>query len=151
VRIRDLAAAEHDAAIALWHAAGLTRPWNDPRADLERAVRGPSSTVLVAVPDDGDGLLGTVMVGHDGHRGWVYYLASAAPGHGVGRALMAAAETWLATSVPKVQLMVRADNAAASAFYERLGYRRSDATVWQRVIPDDPVRPTAGTLLGSQE
>lgn len=148
MRIRDLAVDEHDAAIALWHAAGLTRPWNDPRADLERALAGPSSTVLAALPDDGDGLLGTVMVGHDGHRGWVYYLASAAPRRGIGQALMAAAESWLSAAVPKVQLMVRADNDAASAFYERLGYRRSEVTVWQRVIRVDPLHPGPPTLLG---
>ncbi|MCD2188676.1 GNAT family acetyltransferase [Actinomycetospora soli] len=150
MRIRDLAPDEHDAAIALWHAAGLTRPWNDPRSDLDRALAGPSSTVLAAVSDD-DGLLGTVMVGHDGHRGWMYYLAAAVRGRGVGRALVAAAEDRLAAHVPKVQLMVRADNEAAAAFYGRLGYARSDVTVWQRVIPDDPARPGSPTLLGSRE
>jgi ribosomal protein S18 acetylase RimI-like enzyme len=148
VRIRDLAPEEHDAAIALWHAAGLTRPWNDPRSDLERALAGPSSTVLVARPDDGSGLLGTVMVGHDGHRGWMYYLAAAERGRGVGRALVAAAETWLAAHVPKVQLMVRAGNEGAAAFYARLGYERSEVTVWQRVIRDDPTCPPSTTLLG---
>jgi hypothetical protein len=61
--------------VVLWHDSGLTRPRNDPDADLRRAVAGPSSTILAAV-DDGGGLLGTAMVGHDGHRGWPYYVAS---------------------------------------------------------------------------
>ncbi|WP_018332985.1 GNAT family acetyltransferase [Actinomycetospora chiangmaiensis] len=150
MRIRDLRAddpAEHDAAVALWHAAGLTRPWNDPRADLEQALAGPSSSVLVAV-DDGGGLLGAVMLGHDGHRGWMYYLAAASRGRGIGRALVAAAEERLAPHVSTVQLMVRADNGAAAAFYDRLGYAPSDATVWQRVIHDDPARSASATLLG---
>lgn len=150
MRIRDLRPDEADKAIALWHAAGLTRPWNDPRSDLDRALAGPSSTVLVAV-DDGDGLLGTVMLGHDGHRGWMYYLAAAVPGRGVGRALVAAAEERLAAHVPKVQLMVRADNDAAGAFYAQLGYARSDVTVWHRVIHAHPARPGTPTLLGSRE
>ena len=138
MRIRDLPADRHDAAVALWHAAGLTRPWNDPVADLDRALAGPSSTVLAAfADDDGDrdgGLVGTVMVGHDGHRGWLYYLAvdEARRGDGIGRALVAAAESWLVDAVPKLQLMIRADNAAAVAFYERLGYERSDVTVLGR-------------------
>lgn len=67
-------------ATRLWADCGLTRPWNDPAADLARALAGPSSTVLAAIGDEvGHGpennqpsLLGTVMVGHDGHRGWVY-------------------------------------------------------------------------------
>ena len=80
-------------AIRLWEACGLTRPWNDPSADLRRALDGPSSTVLGAV-DAGGTLIGTAMVGHDGHRGWVYYVAVAPDrrGQGLGRALMEAAD-----------------------------------------------------------
>ena len=50
------------------------------------------------------------MVGHDGHRGWVYYVAvdPASPGKGFGRAIMDAAEDWLReTGIQKLQLMVR--------------------------------------------
>lgn len=65
------------------------------------------------------------MVGNDGHRGWVYYLA-VAPDHqrqGVGRALMQASEAWLVErDVPKLNLMVRRGNEAVLAFYEALGY-----------------------------
>ena len=74
---------------------------------------GPSSTVLALV-DDAD-LLGTVMVGHDGHRGWVYYLAVSPDcrGQGLGRQLVAAAESWCRDrGVPRVQLMVRASNSS---------------------------------------
>lgn len=63
------------AAVALWHDAGLTRPWNDPSGDLRRAMASSSSTVLAYA--DEDRLVATAMVGHDGHRGWVYYLAVA--------------------------------------------------------------------------
>lgn len=131
--VAPLDPARADEAVALWEACGLTRPWNDPRADLERALAGPASTVLAAV-DDG-ALLGTVMVGHDGHRGWVYYLAvePAVQRRGLGRALMAAAERWLAErGVPKIHLMVRASNAAVVAFYDRLGYVDQDCLVLGR-------------------
>lgn len=132
VDIAPLRPGEHDAAVALWEAAGLTRPWNDPHADLDRALAGPSSTVLVARDTT---LIGTAMVGHDGHRGWVYYLAvdEAVRRHGVGRALMAAAEEWLrGQGIPKVQLVVRDTNAAATAFYERLGYEPAPVAVLAR-------------------
>src|SRR3954451_10726108 len=93
-----------EAAVALWDAMGLTRPWNDAPADFARALRGPSSAVLGGF--EGEALVGTAMVGHDGHRGWVYYLAVAreAQGEGRGRAIMAACEAWLRErDIPKAQ------------------------------------------------
>ncbi|MCU1593134.1 MAG: family acetyltransferase [Frankiales bacterium] len=113
----------YDDAVALWHAVGLTRPWNDPMTDLLRAVEGPSSTVLAMVADDV--LVGTAMVGTDGHRAWMYYVAvdPAAQGAGHGRALVHACEDWArAHGAPKVMLMVRTTNAAVLSFYASLGY-----------------------------
>lgn len=126
------------AAVELWAACGLTRPWNDPLADLVRAAEGPSSTVVGAVSDGQ--LLGTVMVGHDGHRGWVYYVAvdPAHRGRGLGRELMVAAEAWLLErEVPKLQFMVRADNTDVVAFYEHLGYADQNVTVLGRFLDAD--------------
>jgi ribosomal protein S18 acetylase RimI-like enzyme len=123
----------HDAAVALWQQTGLNRPWNDPHADLHRAVTGSASTVLAAI--DRDRLLGTAMVGHDGHRGWIYYLAVASGERkrGLGRRLMQECEQWVrARGIPKVQLMVRADNTATAAFYQRLGYIDAQVTVLGR-------------------
>lgn len=134
--ITPLTPAEIPAAAALWAAAGLTRPWNDPIADAHRALAGPASTILAA--RTGTALVGTVMTGHDGHRGWVYYLAVAEPARrtGIARRLMAAAESWCAArGIPRLNLMVRADNAAAHGFYTRLGYRASDVVVLQRDLP----------------
>jgi ribosomal protein S18 acetylase RimI-like enzyme len=75
------------------------------------------------------------MVGFDGHRGWVYYLA-VDPGRrrrGLGRSLMAAAEDWLMVrGAPKLQLMVRSDNEAAMGFYQRLGLERQEVIVLGR-------------------
>lgn len=133
--VGDATPADAEAVIALWHACGLTRPWNDPRADFDRALAGPSSTVLVlreeaAVP-------ASIMVGHDGHRGWVYYLATdpARRRAGLGRAMMAAAEDWLrARGVPKLQLMVREGNDAALAFYAALGLERQPVVTLGRFL-----------------
>ncbi len=111
------------AVIALWQACGLTRPWNDPQADFTLALETPTSTILLA--REGDVISGSVMVGFDGHRGWVYYLAVAPERQraGLGRMLMEAAEAWLhERGAPKIQLMVREDNMAATAFYAALGY-----------------------------
>jgi ribosomal protein S18 acetylase RimI-like enzyme len=132
--VTDLPATHAGAAIELWRATGLIRPWNDPEADLRRARRGPSSTVLAALRGSGD-LLGTAMVGHDGHRGWVYYLAvlPERQGTGLGRSLVRACETWLLQrDVPKIQLMVRDDNDGAIAFYDALDYQVQPVVVLGR-------------------
>src|SRR5438067_4367836 len=90
--IRPYRAADEGAVIALWAACGLTRPWNPPAADIALLRGSGHGDILVAI--DGDHLIGSVMVGHDGHRGWVYYLAvePSRRGAGLGGALMAAAE-----------------------------------------------------------
>uniref|UniRef100_UPI003B6398FF GNAT family acetyltransferase n=1 Tax=Sphingomonas sp. PL-96 TaxID=2887201 RepID=UPI003B6398FF len=125
------------AVIALWQATALTRPWNDPAADFARALAAADAAVLVV--RDGDSILGSVMVGDDGHRGWVYYLAVAPDRQrrGLGRALMGAAEDWLrARNCPKIQLMVRAGNAEALGFYAALGLEQQDVvTLGRRLAP----------------
>jgi ribosomal protein S18 acetylase RimI-like enzyme len=131
VELDQLAA---DGAVALWQECGLTRPWNDPAADFSRAVEGPSSAVL-GMYDEGDALIGTAMVGVDGHRGWVYYVASAPDrrGQGIGRALMKAAEDWVESrGMPKVHVMVRRSNTAVVGFYDSLGYVEQDTMVLGR-------------------
>jgi ribosomal protein S18 acetylase RimI-like enzyme len=124
--------ADIEAAVTLWEKTHLTRPWNDPHADARRALSAPCSTILAA--HQSGTLVGTVMVGHDGHRGWVYYLAVAphCQHHNIGSQLMQAAEAWLRPHVPKVMILVRRDNSAAQGFYERLGYEVSDVAVLQR-------------------
>ena len=133
--IAPLRADEIEAAVALWNDAGLLRPWNDPRADLALAMGRANSDVLAGRIDGS--LVATAMVGHDGHRGWVYYLAvSGAHGNrGFGGAMMEEVERWCRDrGVPKLQLMVRGDNAAVHAFYERIGYARSDVVVMAKVL-----------------
>ena len=119
--------------VALWTDAGLTRPWNDAAGDFLRAVAGPASVVLGVRADAN--LIGSAMVGHDGHRGWVYYLAVAesARGRGLGKELMDASEAWLVErGLPKIQFMVRTDNTAVLDFYDHLGYAKQDVLVLGR-------------------
>ena len=105
--VAPIADADIPAVIALWQACSLTRPWNDPASDIVLARRGPNSTILIG--RDGGAIVATVMVGHDGHRGWVYYVATDPDrrGKGFGRAIMNAAEDWLrAAGILKLQLLV---------------------------------------------
>jgi len=135
LEIRDIADADLDAVVALWHAAGVARPWNDPKRDIAFARRDGHSTVLVGA-DEGR-IVASAMVGEDGHRGWVYYVAIAPElqRSGLGRTMMQAAEDWLIRrGVWKVQLLVRADNKKATQFYERLGYNDVGSVCFQKVL-----------------
>ena len=129
---------DEGAVIALWHAVGLTLPWNDPKRDIERKLSVQPELFLVV--DDGGVLVATAMVGYDGHRGWVNYLA-VADSHrrrGLGRLLMAEAERALAErGCPKLNLQVRSTNAAVQAFSAKLGYAQDDVLSFgRRLIPD---------------
>ena len=124
--------------VALWQAAGLIRPWNDPYSDYDLALSNPTSIILLARSHAA--LVGSVMVGFDGHRGWVYYLACDREqrGRGIGRALMTAAEVWLRErGCPKIQLMVRGDNAAARGFYVAVGYAEQDVVTIGRRLDNE--------------
>lgn len=126
--------------LALWRAAGLTRPWNDPDADIDRAVAHDASAIHVAL--SGSDLVGSVMCGYDGHRGWVYYLAAAerVRRQGIAARLMQTAEDWLRErGCPKVELMVRDGNDPALAFYAALGYASQPVTVQAKWLIDPPV------------
>jgi len=160
LRIRAFALADTEALVALWEACGLTRPWNDPRRDIERRRALNDGLFLVGEPGPGDdghdagghddenpspheaaGLVASAMGGYDGHRGWVYYVAvhPAHRGHGHGRRLMGELERrLLARGCPKINLQVRTGNDDVLAFYARLGFS-VDATVslGKRLIADD--------------
>lgn len=79
----------------MWHAAGVALPWNDPGRDIAFARRDGHSTVLVG--SQGNQIVASAMVGEDGHRGWVYYVAidPRLQRGGLGRFMMEAAERWL--------------------------------------------------------
>jgi ribosomal protein S18 acetylase RimI-like enzyme len=119
--------------IALWQRCGSTRPWNDPAADIALARRGDNSTVLVGRCDGA--LAASVMVGYDGHRGWVYYVTVDPDRRylNFGRAIMDAAETWLRErGILKLQLMVRNDNAQVHAFYRSIGYYNQETVTFAK-------------------
>jgi ribosomal protein S18 acetylase RimI-like enzyme len=131
--IAPIADADVAAVAALWQACELTRPWNDPAADIALARRGPNSAVLAG--RDGDTLVATVMVGHDGHRGWVYYVAIDPQhcGKGHGREIMNAAEEWLRQrGIEKLMLLVRSDNTKVQSFYEQLGYDEQQRVIYAK-------------------
>ena len=128
--------------IALWQRCGLTRPWNDPASDIAFVRKGANATVLIGRADGA--IAATAMVGHDGHRGWVYYVAVDPDHQGkdFGRAIMAAAEDWLRqTGIEKVMLMVRPDNAQVRAFYDKLGYDVQERVIYAKWLDGREMTP----------
>ena len=138
LRIRPFAVEDTEAVIALWRDCDLTRPWNDPARDIDRKLALADDLLLVSTVDDR--VVGTVMAGYEGHRGWINYLAvePTERGAGHGRALMAVAELRLRElGCPKINLQVRATNPDAIAFYERIGFTVDDTvSMGKRLFSD---------------
>ncbi|MFB6464816.1 GNAT family acetyltransferase [Bradyrhizobium tunisiense] len=140
--IEPIKDADVEMVVALWQRCGLTRPWNNPHADIALARRRDNSTVLIG--REGGAIVATIMVGHDGHRGWVYYVAvdPDCQKRGYGRVIMAAAEDWLrAAGISKLQLLVRRENEAANAFYGSLGFELSTSVMFQKWLDDRATTP----------
>ena len=133
--IRQFVTSDQNDLVELWSVCGLLRHWNDPLEDIRLCVTTPSSELVVTGFEDQ--LIGSAMLGHDGHRGWVYYLA-VHPNwqrNGIGRSLMSYAEQWMGQRrLPKIQAMIRADNLPVRGFYRRLGYQDNDVQVVEKFL-----------------
>ena len=140
MEIRAYAEGDYAALTALWDAAGISVDYNDPAKDIPLMLATPNCQLFVGLV--GDRLIGSIMVGHEGHRGWFYKLAVApdAQGKGHGRDLVRHAERWLvARGLPKCNLMIRDTNLKVQDFYRRLGYEVAPRAVMQRWLKDGAV------------
>lgn len=140
--------ADTDAVIDLWRRADLVRSWNDPYKDIQRKLADSPDLffVLLQAADSQSeisvrNVVGTVMAGYEGHRGWVNYLAvdPALQRAGLGRKLMDHVEAvLLQRGCPKINLQVRETNTAVLEFYNSIGYRVDAAvSLGKRLIPDE--------------
>lgn len=139
MQVRAFTPADTEAVVQLWQDCELTRPWNNPHKDIARKLSVSPDLFWLGCDADGR-IIASIMVGYDGHRGWINYLA-VHPAHqrrGHARQLMQRAERALSElGCPKLNLQVRAGNEAVLAFYESLGYA-DDRTLslGKRLIPD---------------
>jgi ribosomal protein S18 acetylase RimI-like enzyme len=139
LEIRPFQPMDSDQVIGLWHSCSLTRPWNDPRKDIARKLRVNPEWFLVAIL--GEEIVGSIMVGYEGHRGWISYLAVATPFRcrGIGNRLMERAEEILrAVGCPKINLLVRVGNEPElSRFYAGLGFRLDQVVCYGKRLQAD--------------
>ena len=138
LEIRAYRESDHEAVVDLWRACELVVPWNDPAKDISRKLLIQRDMFLVGILDTR--LIATVMVGYEGHRGWVNYLA-VAPDHqkrAFGRRMMDEAEVHLrALGCPKINLQMRSSNAGVIDFYKRIGYSLDDSVSMGKRLEED--------------
>lgn len=127
MKLRPFHTEDTAAVIALWRRCGLVHPQNEPHKDVLRKCRVRPDLFIVG--ESGGRIVASVMVGYEGHRGWINYLAVSPDEQrkGHGRALMAEAERLLrAEGCPKINLQVRTSNTEVLAFYKAIGYRQDE-------------------------
>jgi len=138
LQIRPYQADDFTPVVALWESCHLNKPHNDPARDIARMVASHDCQLYVGFA--GETLVATVMVGHDGHRGWIYRLAVAPDRRRRGYAgkLMELAENWLiARGIDKCQLMIRTENDTAAGFYQALGYEDTPRRIMAKWLKED--------------
>ena len=138
MEIRVFSSTDSQAVVSLWQRCALTVPWNDPYKDIKRKLAVQPELFLVGVLNGI--VVGSVMGGYDGHRGWIYYLA-VDPDYqhrGYGSQLVTEVESRImAMGCPKINLMVRTGNSAVLQFYKNLGYQPDDIVgLGKRLVPD---------------
>lgn len=137
--IRPFCSTDTEAVVDLWRRCGLVHASNDPYKDIERKMRVRPEWFLVG-EEEGE-IVAAVMVGYEGHRGWINYLAvdSMRRRRGLGRTLLAEAERLLrAEGCAKINLQVRASNAAVLGFYRSVGFLPDDVvSLGKRLERDD--------------
>ena len=132
MHIRNMALTDYDAVYALWLSCkgmGLNSV-DDSREGIARYLARNPGTCFVA--EEEGKILGVIMAGHDGRRGFIYHAAVSPQqrGAGIGRLLAERAlEALRAEGISKVALVAFTRNEAGNAFWEKLGFEaRCDLT-----------------------
>ena len=116
-----------DAVVDLWEKCGLIIPQNDPIEDIQTKLDFQPELFFLALLDDQ--VAGSIMVGYEGHRGWINYLAVLPKfqRRGFGKKLVNKAIIELRKlGCLKVNLQVRKSNRAVVEFYKHLGFKEED-------------------------
>ncbi len=116
-----------DAVIDLWRKCGLIVPQNDPAEDIRKKLDFQPELFFIGLLDGN--VIGSIMAGYEGHRGWINYLAVVPEyqGRGYGRKLVQKAIDELRKiGCLKINLQVRKSNTSVIDFYKRLGFKEDD-------------------------
>jgi ribosomal protein S18 acetylase RimI-like enzyme len=147
LQIRPYREEDFFAVVALWDECGLNKTYNDPARDIAKISASPDSQLYLGLLDDK--IVASILVGHDGHRGWIYRLAVAEAQRrkGYGGELMELAENWLtARKIAKCQLMIRHENEAVEGFYSELGYEETPRRIMAKWLDAERAEMEAAKL-----
>ncbi len=144
ITYRGFIPSDTDDLVALWEACGLTRTWINSHDEIAIKAAEDPEGLMVAVASGNDQpaqIVGSIMAGYDGHRGWINYLG-VHPNwqrQGIARELMRHAEAYLRTrGAPKINLQVRRGNDAVLAFYDQIGYVDDDVIGLGKRLEPEP-------------
>ncbi len=149
MHIRPFREADTNAVVDIWLECGLVVPHNNPMRDIERKLEVNPEWFLVGELDGR--IVATCMVGYEGHRGWINYLAVLPEfqNRGLGRSMMEHAEALMqCAGCAKINLQIRSSNSDVIRFYERIGYIQDKVvSMGKRLDPDTPYvdREESGT------
>ena len=132
-------AAHRSQVMEVWRASfGYDTAHNEPGLVIDSKLVMNDGLFFVAV--EGSEVVGTVMAGYDGHRGWLYSV-SVRPSHrkrGVGTLLVGHAERSLAArGCLKINLQIIESNAALAPFYAAMGYRVEPRVSMGKLLPEN--------------
>jgi len=143
INIRRFSPADEPAVVDLWtRVFGYGAPHNEPRLVIRQKLDADPELFFVATIDGT--VVGTVMGGYDGHRGWIYSLAVEPQfrRRGIAARLMRNVEAALAArGCTKVNLQIFGTNAEVVQFYERIGYKVEERISMGRLLGDTSVGP----------
>jgi GNAT superfamily N-acetyltransferase len=145
--IRPYVAGDFAAVTALWDATGITAPYNDFRTEIPRMHASHNCQLYLGCVDER--VMASILVGHEGYRGWIYKLAIMPEfqGKGYGRDLVKQAERWLvARGIPKCNILIRNTNLKVREFYHRLGYEDSEFLTMQHWLRPAEIDMTPSEL-----
>lgn len=139
IQIRPYLPGDENDVIELWRKCELTKPWNNPKLDIERKLKVNPELFLVGLLKSK--IVATVIGGYEGHRGWINYLAvdPEYQRRGLGRQMMEVIEDKiLDMGCPKINLQVRTENTSVIEFYNNIGYKTEDRmSMGKRLVEDD--------------
>ena len=125
--IRQYRAEDEKEVIELWKQCGLVAPQNNPKRDIERKLKVNPEWFLVGELEGK--VIATCMVGYEGHRGWINYLAVSLQYQRCGFAtqIMHKAENILRDAgCPKINIQIRTSNTDVIEFYKTIGFKTDD-------------------------
>jgi ribosomal protein S18 acetylase RimI-like enzyme len=116
-----------DAVVDLWKTCNLITPQNDPVEDIKKKTSFQPELFFVGLLEGK--VIGSIMVGYEGHRGWMNYMAvnPKYQRQGYGRKLVQKAIAELKKiGCVKINLQVRRSNTSVIDFYKHLGFQEDD-------------------------